>query len=69
MEVKKSPIELFQGWQEDCAEIIRSAEYLNAWEVSFITSIEGRLKNGFMLTDNQQAKLEQIKKQIMERFD
>jgi len=55
--------------KQKIADLFKTADYLSAWETSFLSSIEGRLNRGFMLSSRQRAVLDKMVAKAAERFD
>lgn len=65
----KSPADRMIRQKAEIVELFKSAEHLNAWEVSFLNNIHARLNRLIPLSEAQADKLQQIQKQVIERFD
>lgn len=52
------PIEVYKQWVQTILD--EASDQLTDWESKFIESIEGRLANGWNLTQGQANSLEQI---------
>jgi len=55
---KPQLIEVYQEWID--AIVNEASDELNDWENTFVESMQGRLDNGWNLSENQANKLEQI---------
>lgn len=65
----ETPADRMIRQKQEIAELFKLAEHLNAWEVYFLYSISSRLKRLIPLSEAQADKLQQIQKQVIERFD
>lgn len=55
---KPAPAETIKHYWQTIVD--EAYEELNHWEKQFISDIEIRVRNGWILTENQEKKLEQI---------
>jgi len=55
--------------KQKIADLFSTADYLSAWETSFLRSIEGQLNRGSILSSKQQAVLDKMVAKAAERFD
>lgn len=64
-----SPFEHLAKKRQAIGDLFKSAEYLTAWEVSFLRSIDSRLAKHYDISEKQQDVLNNIIKQVAERYD
>lgn len=63
------PFETMAAQLASVQDLFKSSEYLTAWEISFLTNIEKRLKAKYMISEKQKDTLDKLIAQVAERFD
>jgi len=63
------PIQIIASQRAAIKDLFKSSDYLTAWEIEFLTSIDKRLAKVYMLSEKQKATLDKLIAQVAERFD